>query len=91
MNAERELVFNVNGTIDPVQLEGMPQEFIDRVTSPEFIRAARARIRAERGIVKTGRREMRRETGHFKFWSSCDGPNRAQRRAMLRLQSKGGA
>ena len=36
MNPERTLTFNDDGTIDPEQLEGMPEDFIDRVKSPEF-------------------------------------------------------
>jgi len=43
----KELIFNTDGTIDPAQLEGMPQEFIDRVTSPEFIAQARQNIRQQ--------------------------------------------
>ena len=46
MNPERTLTFNLDGSIDPAQLDGMPQDFIDRVTSPEFQRKAAAQIRA---------------------------------------------
>lgn len=42
------LTFNLDGTIDPEQLIGLPQELIDRVTSPEFQKEALARITAHR-------------------------------------------
>ena len=64
---QRQLIFNDDGTIDPEQLEGMPQEFIDRVTSPEFsqmaaqqIRGAKARASFERG-AKQIKAQARRE------------------------------
>ena len=44
----RDLSFNMDGTIDPAQLEGLPQDFIDRVNSPEFIADAAKRITAHR-------------------------------------------
>ena len=42
------LTFNLDGTIDPEQLIGLPQELIDRVTSPEFQKEAAARITGQR-------------------------------------------
>ena len=45
---QRGLVFNEDGTIDPAQLAGMPQEFIDRVQSPEFIANAKRQIQERR-------------------------------------------
>ena len=50
---QRALTFNEDGTIDPAQLEGMPQEFIDRVTSPEFQAEARRRIKEQRVVDQT--------------------------------------
>lgn len=44
----RNLTFNLDGTIDPEQLVGFPQEFIDRVTSPDFIAETEKRIDAQR-------------------------------------------
>ena len=44
----RELTFNLDGTIDSEQLVGFPQEFIDRVTSPEFIAETAQKIAALR-------------------------------------------
>ena len=44
----RDLTFNLDGTIDPEQLVGFPQEFIDRVNSPEFIAETYKRITAQR-------------------------------------------
>ena len=38
------LSFRLDGTIDPAQLEGMPEEFVRRVTDPEFVEQARLRI-----------------------------------------------
>ena len=58
MNQERTLTFNLDGSIDPAQLEGMPQDFIDRVTGPEFQRQAAAQIRAamdRQRVVESGR------------------------------------
>jgi hypothetical protein len=70
MMPERQLTFNDDGTVDLAQLEGLPEEFIDRVTSPEFQAQARRQIAAQRikdhlaslppVPVKTGRRESRR-------------------------------
>jgi len=45
---QRGVVFNEDGTIDPAQLAGMPQEFIDRVQSPEFIANAKRQIQERR-------------------------------------------
>ena len=42
------LTFNLDGTIDPEQLVGLPTEVIERVTSPEFQREAAVRIIAHR-------------------------------------------
>jgi len=39
-----QLVFNDDGTIDPAQLEGLPEEVRARLTSPEFIARARVQI-----------------------------------------------
>ena len=43
---QRTLTFNEDGSIDPAQLEGMPQDLIDRVTDPEFRERARQAIAA---------------------------------------------
>ena len=69
----RQLTFNDDGTLDPSQLEGLPQDFIDRVTAPEFVAQARKQIAAKRIAdhlasltaepkppAPTGRRESRR-------------------------------
>jgi hypothetical protein len=45
---QRNLTFNLDGSIDPEQLVGMPQEIIDRVTSPEFQKEAAATIASHR-------------------------------------------
>jgi hypothetical protein len=45
---QRSLTFNEDGSIDPAQLEGMPQDLIDRVTDPEFRERARVAILAEK-------------------------------------------
>ena len=45
---QRSLTFNEDGSIDPAQLEGMPQDLIDRVTDPEFQARARQAIAAEK-------------------------------------------
>lgn len=71
---QRQLMFNDDGTIDPGQLEGLPQEFIDRITDPAFVETARKQIAAKRIAEhlarlpddpkprqQTGRREMRRK------------------------------
>ena len=42
------LTFNLDGSIDPALLVGLPQELVDRVTSPEFKKEAEARIRSHR-------------------------------------------
>ena len=42
------LTINLDGTIDPEQLVGFPQEFIDRVNDPEFIADMKKRIDALR-------------------------------------------
>jgi hypothetical protein len=70
MDPQRQLTFNDDGTLDAAQLEGLPQDFIDRVTAPEFVAQARKQIAAKRIAdhlaslpppkVKTGRRESRR-------------------------------
>jgi hypothetical protein len=74
------LVFNWDGTISKDQLAGVPQELIDRITSPEFVAQARESIRRARGIHKTGRRESRRPA--VRFHSNGEGLNRKQRRRM---------
>jgi len=56
----KTITFNLDGTVDPEQLEGMPQEFIERVTTPEFQAQARKEIRRQM-LPRTGRREMRAE------------------------------
>ena len=69
--ALRNLTFNDDGTIDPAQLEGLPADFVERVTSPAFIEEARKRIHLQkakdrlqremdRRARKTGRRESKR-------------------------------
>ena len=63
---QKPLEFNVDGTIDPEQLEGYPQEVIDRLTSPEFREMAAERISEQLrqqyldSRERTGRRESRR-------------------------------
>ena len=67
---QRQLTFNDDGTLDPAQLEGLPQDFIDRVTAPEFVAQARKQIAAKRIAdhlaslpsvpQPTGRRESQR-------------------------------
>ena len=48
MTTEANLTFNLDGSIDPEQLVGLPQDVIDRLTSPEFQKEAAARIDAHR-------------------------------------------
>jgi hypothetical protein len=75
------LVFNLDGTVSPDQLEGLPDELRERVTSPGFVAQARASIaeqrRANGEIEKTGRRESIRP---IRFLVSHEGPNRRERR-----------
>ena len=42
------LTFNLDGSIDSEQLVGLPQDVIDRLTSPEFKKEAASRIDAHR-------------------------------------------
>jgi hypothetical protein len=58
---QRSLTFNDDGSIDPEQLVGMPQELIDRVTDPEFQARARQYIAAEksRASFHAGARQIR--------------------------------
>ena len=58
---QRALTFNEDGTIDPDQLVGMPQELIDRVTDREFQARARQYIAAEkaRASFQAGARQVR--------------------------------
>jgi len=60
---QRTLTFNEDGSIDPAQLEGMPQDLIDRVTDPEFRERARQAIAAEkdRASFYRGARLIRNE------------------------------
>ena len=70
MEPTRQLTFNDDGTLDPSQLEGLPQDFIDRVTAPGFVAQARKQIAAKRiadhlaslpvAPQPTGRRESKR-------------------------------
>ena len=54
------LVFDWDGTISEEQLQGVPPELRERITSPEFVAMAKAAIlqarRAHAGLQKTGRR-----------------------------------
>ncbi len=78
------LVFDWDGTISKEQLEGIPQELVDRVTTPEFVAMAKAAItkarRETRGVVKTGRRESKRRV--VSFHPNGSGLNRQQRRRL---------
>lgn len=71
MNDRKPLVFNLDGTIDPEQLAGYPQEVIDRLTSPEFIEHAREQISEDlhqkylEGRERTGRRETRQQVRYI--------------------------
>lgn len=58
---ERNLTFRLDGTIDPAELEGMPEELVKRVTSPEFIEGARKAIAAD--IQQKKRAEQLRRDG----------------------------
>ena len=48
---QKALTFNDDGTIDPAQLVGLPQELIDRVTDPEFIARAKEGIEREKRLA----------------------------------------
>lgn len=62
MNAPfANLIFNDDGTLDPEQLEGLPDEMRARVTSPEFVAMARKQIAAQRKM------EERRESVAKRF------------------------
>lgn len=78
------LVFDWDGTISREQLVGVPQELVDRITSPDFVAHARASIRQARraagGLKKTGRRESRR--GPLSFHGNGEGLNRRERRIL---------
>jgi hypothetical protein len=58
-NRMESLTFNLNGTLPPEVVESLPTDLRQRVTDPDFIRMAKKSIQAQRGIVKTGRREFR--------------------------------
>jgi hypothetical protein len=74
------LVFDWDGTISTDQLEGIPGELIQRITSPGFVAMAKAQIAKARGIQKTGRREMKRPP--VMLYTNKGGPNRKQRRIL---------
>jgi hypothetical protein len=82
------IVFNRNGTISPDQLEGLPDEVRARLTAPEFIARAKAQIRAQLGIVKTGRRESRIVPIGMHV-APGPGPNRKMRRKYDSLHRHG--
>jgi len=42
------VTFNLDGSIDPEQLVGLPPEVVERLTSPEFQKEAAAKITAMR-------------------------------------------
>ena len=73
------LVFNWNGTIPAEQLEGVPQDLVDRITSPEFVAQAKKQIQLARGLQKSGQRESRLQVP---FHSNGEGLNRKQRRLL---------
>jgi len=58
---QKTITFNDDGSVDPAQLEGMPQDVIDRLTDPEFQERARVAIAAERARVAfhRGARQIR--------------------------------
>lgn len=53
-----QLVFETDGTLSADQLAALPEEFRERVTTPEFQEMVRREIAKARGR-KTGRRETR--------------------------------
>ena len=58
---QRTITFNDDGSVDLAQLEGMPQDVIDRLTDPEFQERARVAIAAEKARVAfhRGARQIR--------------------------------
>ena len=87
---QRTLTFNDDGTIDPAQLEGMPQEFIDKVTAPDFIIRARLQIAAdkERQSFLRGAREIRRRAQSEHEARRPSGVSGRQRKRLRRLARK---
>lgn len=80
------LIFELDGSLPAAQLEGLPAEIRERVTSPDFVAQAREAIRRQRldagEIVKTGRRESRLEPIQVFRFSKVSGLNRKARRRM---------
>lgn len=62
------LTFNDDGSIDPEQLVGLPQDLVDKITSPDFIARAKEGIAADKARVSflAGGRHIRHvaETMH---------------------------
>jgi hypothetical protein len=85
----KELVFNLDGTIDPSQLEGMDAETVSRLTSPEFQSLAKSEIRAQRGIVKTGRRESRQSPIRMMAFRGVNRHERRRRYATMKNETGG--
>ena len=87
---QRTLTFNDDGTIDPAQLEGMSQEFIDKVTAPDFIIRARLQIAAdkERQSFLRGAREIRRRAQSEHEARRPSGISGRQRKRLRRLARK---
>ena len=84
---QRTLTFNEDGSIDPAQLEGMPQDLIDRVTDPEFQVRARQAIAAEkaRASFYRGARQIRNEATAATVARRPRGVSGRQRKRLRRI------
>ena len=84
------LTFNDDGTIDPEQLVGMPQELIDRVTDPEFQVRARQMIASEKARVSflAGARQIRDAAQQIHRARRPEGLSGRQRKKLRKLARK---
>ena len=93
MNPERTLTFNDDGTIDPEQLEGMPQDFIDRVKSPEFQAKTRIAIQRHKDIQRVLAnarkiKELAHEEHEARRPSGVSGRQRKRLRRLARIAGR---
>ena len=81
-----QLVFGLDGQLPADQLEALPADLRERLSSPEFIAQARQQIREQRRVTgelpRTGRRESKvQPIGLHSFG------NRANRKERRRMQA----
>jgi hypothetical protein len=92
---QRTLTFNDDGTIDPEQLVGMPQEMIDRCADPEFQARVREYIAAEKARVSFHRgarqiRDLAMAEGTTRRPAGVSGRQRKRLRRLARRMNAGG-